>query len=66
LTDAPAWRDVDVKYRLVTAVGIALTWPLIYMLNLEDSENAYLIPIAALAFFQIGEKRIRKIFNRWS
>jgi len=65
LTDAPAWRDVDVKYRLVTAVGIALTWPLIYVLNLDDNENAGLIPIAALAFFQIGEKRIRKIFNRW-
>jgi hypothetical protein len=35
------------------------------MLNLEDNEHAYLIPIAALAFFQIGEKRIRKIFERW-
>jgi hypothetical protein len=52
------------KYRLVTAGAVLVTWIVVYLLNLTDNALTFLIPLAVLAFFQIGEKHLSKYFNR--
>ena len=44
------------KFRFLTAGAVLATWLLIYSLGLTKNALATLIPIAVLAFFQIGEK----------
>jgi hypothetical protein len=51
------------KYRFVTAGAVLLAWLVLYLLSLTDNAIAILIPIAVLAFFQIGEKRYLKKFS---
>jgi hypothetical protein len=51
------------KYRFITAGAVLLTWLALYLLNLTDNVIAVFIPIAVLAFFQIGEKRYLRILS---
>ena len=51
------------KYRLLTGCAVLFTWIGLFLLNLTDNGFAILIPVAVLAFFQIGEKRYLKNFS---
>jgi hypothetical protein len=52
------------KYRFVTAGAVVLAWVIIFQLNLTRNGFSFLIPVAVLALFQLGEKRIGKYFDR--
>jgi hypothetical protein len=51
------------RYRVLTAGAVLLTWLVIYLLDFTKSPIAFLIPLAVLAFFQMGEKRLSKYLN---
>ena len=53
----------NMKYRLLTGCAVLFTWIGLFLLNLADNGFAILIPVAVLAFFQIGEKRYLKNFS---
>ena len=51
------------KYRFVTAAAVLFTWLFLYLIGLTSNSYALFVPLAVLAFFQIGEKRISKHFS---
>jgi hypothetical protein len=48
------------KFRVITAGSVLAAWLFIYLLGLVQNPLVTLIPIAVLAFFQIGETRYLK------
>jgi hypothetical protein len=48
------------KYRILTALAIAVSWMLIYVLDLKGKPFIFFVPLAILASFQISEKRFKK------
>ncbi|CAB4567178.1 MAG: hypothetical protein F2555_02465 [Actinobacteria bacterium] len=47
-------------YRILTAGAIAISWVLIYILDLTGKPYIFFIPLAILAIFQVSEKRSKK------
>ena len=45
------------KFRVITVGAVMVAWLCIYLLDLIQNPIVTLLPIAVLAFFQIGEKR---------
>jgi len=53
------------RYRFLTVCAVAATWLLIFSLGLAKNAIVTMIPIAVLAFFQIGENRyLRKLSGK--
>jgi len=51
------------KYRILTAGAVIVTWIVVYFLDLTTNSAIFLIPLAVLAFFQLGEKRMKRIYS---